>query len=360
MARLYQSVANTIRERIASGRYRAGGLLPSERQLCGEFGVSRVTIRRSLAALKYAALITSAMGTGHYVGLLAQAARGKTPATAALVVTDVAFCTFSPDRVIFAAIRARLAKAARDVTAVMLEHNDFRRQARRGNAGDVAVLFSEDRTLQRQMLGFHIPFAIVGRPHRGINAPWVDVDQRRIGYQTARHLLRLGHRRMAMLYHEPTDVGGRLWLEGMHKAFAEQGCRADPAYMFGLPQSAFGAFGEIDESVLRILGNAHGKGHVTAILASTGWLANGAIRAAAQLGLAIPRDLSLAAGETPPAPRKSAKPITACLVDYEVFGTLVAETVLELLDNPGTTAPSRIVPHRFMEGWSSIRLINGT
>ena len=61
----YQEIADSLRERIsASG---AGTLLPSEAELSGEFGVSRVTIRRALEVLRERGLVDSRQGFGWYV-----------------------------------------------------------------------------------------------------------------------------------------------------------------------------------------------------------------------------------------------------------------------------------------------------
>ena len=47
----YQQVAETLRRRILSGRYRAGDAIPSAASLERSFGVSNMTIRKALAIL---------------------------------------------------------------------------------------------------------------------------------------------------------------------------------------------------------------------------------------------------------------------------------------------------------------------
>ena len=55
--RVYRQVAARLRERITTGVYQAGSILPSEAALSAEFRVARNTIRRALEALEADGLI---------------------------------------------------------------------------------------------------------------------------------------------------------------------------------------------------------------------------------------------------------------------------------------------------------------
>jgi GntR family transcriptional regulator len=63
----YQLIADDLRERIRTGGYTSGRLLPSEANLSDEFDVSRVTVRRALEQLREAGLIDSRQGLGWFV-----------------------------------------------------------------------------------------------------------------------------------------------------------------------------------------------------------------------------------------------------------------------------------------------------
>lgn len=52
---------------LKSGTWRAGHRLPTERELCSQFNMGRSTVRRVLAQLKEAGLITQTVGSGTYV-----------------------------------------------------------------------------------------------------------------------------------------------------------------------------------------------------------------------------------------------------------------------------------------------------
>ncbi|MCW2809444.1 MAG: GntR family transcriptional regulator [Marmoricola sp.] len=64
---LHQQVRDTIAEAVASGAYAPGEKLPSERRLCEDLGVSRMTLRRALMSLVDDELLQSAAGRGWFV-----------------------------------------------------------------------------------------------------------------------------------------------------------------------------------------------------------------------------------------------------------------------------------------------------
>jgi GntR family transcriptional regulator len=64
---LYRSVHQALRERIISHAYPPGAILPSERKLIDEFGVSLITVRRAMDELVLDGLIERRQGVGSFV-----------------------------------------------------------------------------------------------------------------------------------------------------------------------------------------------------------------------------------------------------------------------------------------------------
>ncbi len=64
---LTRKVRDQLAARITSGELAAGEQLPTERELSESFGVSRVTVRRALAALNTAGLVYAIQGRGSFV-----------------------------------------------------------------------------------------------------------------------------------------------------------------------------------------------------------------------------------------------------------------------------------------------------
>ncbi len=64
---LYQQIVDYVREKICSGEYKPGQLLPSEAGFCEEFGVSRITVRNAIQLLVDEGLVTKHHGKGSFV-----------------------------------------------------------------------------------------------------------------------------------------------------------------------------------------------------------------------------------------------------------------------------------------------------
>jgi GntR family transcriptional regulator len=63
----YQQIADHLRDRVTSGAFAAGRLLPSESELVGAYAASRVTVRRALELLRDEGLVDARQGFGWFV-----------------------------------------------------------------------------------------------------------------------------------------------------------------------------------------------------------------------------------------------------------------------------------------------------
>lgn len=63
----YLKLCDTLEELIENGTYGVGSKLPSERELCHEYGLSRTTVRQALLELSSKGYIKSVQGKGTYI-----------------------------------------------------------------------------------------------------------------------------------------------------------------------------------------------------------------------------------------------------------------------------------------------------
>lgn len=66
---LYEQVFEQIKNAVRNGTYRKGDLLPSEKELMGLMGVSRVTVRQALKILSDSGIIVTRKGKGSIVAV---------------------------------------------------------------------------------------------------------------------------------------------------------------------------------------------------------------------------------------------------------------------------------------------------
>lgn len=64
---LYLQIADNLRRSIASGAFPPGGVLPTEEELCKQFGVSRYPMRQAMSLLVEEGLLVRARGKGTFV-----------------------------------------------------------------------------------------------------------------------------------------------------------------------------------------------------------------------------------------------------------------------------------------------------
>lgn len=64
---LYHQIKTLLEERIDSGEWPPGLRVPSERELCEQFGVSRITVRQAISQLVYEARLVRQQGLGTFV-----------------------------------------------------------------------------------------------------------------------------------------------------------------------------------------------------------------------------------------------------------------------------------------------------
>ncbi|PZG55545.1 LacI family transcriptional regulator [Spongiactinospora gelatinilytica] len=148
-----------------------------------------------------------------------------------------------------------------------------------------------------------LPVVVVDEPYLP-GHPFIGIDERTAGAQAARHLLDLGHRRIAAivtgLYHDgaggwcgPERRDGAIFqamrtrILGYRTAAEEAGLDWDRVPIYEVPRNLREQARQAAHEVLRLAPRP------TALLANTDILALGAMDAAADLGLRVPADLSI-------------------------------------------------------------------
>ncbi|MFD0741971.1 LacI family DNA-binding transcriptional regulator [Phytohabitans flavus] len=153
--------------------------------------------------------------------------------------------------------------------------------------GVVLVLCHLTKAQQRQLLRQRIPFVVADTDSAtSASVPTVGSNNWNGGLLAARHLLELGHRRIAVISGPEDVLCSRARVAGFRSAHDEAGVAVDPDLV------RYGNFAAHS-------GNDHGlellqrPDRPTAIFAGSDIQAMGVMRAARHLGLDVPRDLSV-------------------------------------------------------------------
>lgn len=125
---------------------------------------------------------------------------------------------------------------------------------------------------------------LVGDPDAGIDA--VGMDERRGAYKATRHLIDVGHRRIAII-DGANPQGNREKREGYQQALAEAGIPIDPALTLD-PRGQ-----SVDRGYWALDGAMSGKQRPTAVFAANDSLALGALRWCLKHQVRVPEDLAI-------------------------------------------------------------------
>ncbi|MFO1254661.1 MAG: LacI family DNA-binding transcriptional regulator [Sphingomonadaceae bacterium] len=168
----------------------------------------------------------------------------------------------------------------------------------------------------------------------------VGSDNLGAGRLAGEHLLAQGRKRIAFLgqadEHYP-EFADRY--RGLCAALEQAGVAADPA----LQRDALNSEGDGRAAVQALL--AAGV-HFDAIFAGSDLIAVGAMRALAEMGKAVPRDIAVIGFDDIPAASLTSPPLTTILQDLKIAGELLVETLLAGIED--REMPSKVIPARLV------------
>lgn len=232
------------------------------------------------------------------------------------------------------------------------EEDGYRRLAQSGRVDGLILQAprpADPRITLLSELG--VPFVVHGRAsHAPVDYNWIDMDNRRAFAHATRHLLGLGHRRIALLNGpEGMDFASRR-AAGYGDALWEADIPADPGLIrHELMTESYG-----HAATLSLLAQPDAP---TALLTSSLLVAMGARRAAEEAGLRIGKDLSIVTHDdalsylsngTDDAPL-----FTATRAPVREMGREAANMLLSAIADPGRPAEHRLLQTEFTVGPST-------
>lgn len=196
-----------------------------------------------------------------------------------------------------------------------------------------------------------IPIVAFDQKVPGLNCDFIGTDNRLASAMLTEHLLRLGHRRIAL-------IGGPA---GLHTADERRAGFHHAIENSGFPD-AVGLFingayrkSEAYAQSMRLL---TGSDRPSAVIGANNTMALSALQAMQELGFGCPQDVSLAMIDEIEWGNVMTPQITMAVQDTQEIGRLVATRLLHRILSPeGAAEPpqDRIIPPSFVPGTSTIR-----
>lgn len=171
------------------------------------------------------------------------------------------------------------------------------------------------------------------RWHPSLDGPRVLADDKDGVFRATRHLLDLGHRRIAYIGGVPAASTGRQRREGFEAALKRAGLRPEPVLQrLGAPRPAFGA-----DAIDSILAE---HPDVTAVVVAGVRQMLGVLRTVAGRGVSVPENLSLISYGDAEWFEVSRPPITAIDLPVQAMVSRATELLFELLSSRRSVRPS--------------------
>ena len=359
---LYQRIENTLRERITDGTWAVGQALPSRSRLCAEFATTRVTLDKAILGLVRVGLLHSAKGSGTFVApqnppVGTAALRFAAPPDALRIGVTLERTPGGPPEEgwddnfyfgpLFQGIRDGLLGRSVETLHAHLERAEYGNYYRdAGLDGMILIAHSlDDLPALHRLTAEGVRFVAVGlsSPDPADAAlPCVDTDNAHGACEAVRHLLGLGHRRIALVNLATANSNHHARLAGYRRAMAAAGAPVLPADTVLFPTHNSGKFeDQIEEWLLRV--RAAGT-LPTAIFACDYLMALATLRVLRRHGLCVPDDISLVAFDDPLSAAHLTPPLTTVRQPVYRLGRRAAQRLLHALPGQSGLHGTEILP----------------
>ena len=177
------------------------------------------------------------------------------------------------------------------------------------------------------------PFITIGRNPTNEQVNYVDVDNRTGVYQAVSHILRTGHRRVAVINGPQNTIGGQDRYQGYLDAMHER----------GIPVLAeLVVEGEFSDTTGYLAMKQLLPKRPDAVFVASDAMAIAAMRAIGEAGLRVPEDIAVVGFDDIPPAATCKPPLTTVRQPIQRTGCVAAEMLIDLIAHPDPQ-PRRIV-----------------
>ncbi|MGD8604389.1 MAG: LacI family DNA-binding transcriptional regulator [Anaerolineales bacterium] len=184
-----------------------------------------------------------------------------------------------------------------------------------------------------RMMNVNIPLVFAGRPFQPGQVSYIDIENVDGAYNAVTHLIRLGYKRIATIAGPEHSTAGLDRKQGYISALEDRELEIDEALIVEADFTESGGY----QAMKQLLPQ-----EPQAVFAASDIMAIGAMRAAREAGLSVPKDIAFVGFDdlplaTPPHPL-----LTTVRQPIHRFGITAVETLIDVINN-GPEPPRRIL-----------------
>lgn len=346
----YEFVEDSLFNRINTGVYPNGTLLPTEEQLTEIFGVSRQTVRKALSILEDKGIIEKKQGSGSLVKTRNPAADSGKVYVIVTYIDDYIFpgqlrgveevLSKNGFSAILSATKNRICNERRiledilndPVAGIIVE-------------GTKTALPNPNIDLYEKLAQRGIPIVFFNSFYPGLKDPlYVCADNRRGGYELAEYLLGKGHKSIASIF-KADDIQGHERYSGYISAMFDNGLFVSDSRTIWYTTETKDSLFDEPKKVLNSIGDA------TAVVCYNDEIAFMLIKLLASCGKRVPEDIAVVSFDNSSLSEMSPVKITSLSYEDKNIGRIAAGKMVDILN--GKKVGSEIIPWKLTEKESS-------
>jgi GntR family transcriptional regulator of arabinose operon len=324
---LHVQVAQILRENILTGAWKEGDSIPPEKALCAEFNIARGTLRQALQTLEAEGYLRRAQGRGTFIKLPDRTQ--DRPRQMAFVVPYVR------DSSVLDILMGFQSVAEAAGCSVVFNHvnNDKRQQdqvletlAGKGIGGIALYPIDSDYVgAIADLVRARYPLVLVDRYLKTLPTDYIITDHFGGALRGTHYMLNQGHTRVGFVTWLSPAVSMEHRYLGYMQALRERGLPLDDSLICHVE-----GYPTVDLTPLKAYLMTDNR--PTAIFAANDQIAVALYRAAASLGLSIPRDIAVVGFDNLDIAAGLEPPLTTVAQPFRALGVQAAELLLRRIN----------------------------
>lgn len=349
---LYSRIFHELRAEIDEHRLLPGDRIPTERELCEKYEVSRITARRAVQELERRHYVYRVKGKGSYVrvpgiwsDIVPYQASGQATTLLSVILPHQESNSFELLRGIESEAKRNGYYVSFHNSSPSPEHEaeiveEFVRSKRTSGLIVYPSTSHTNLSSYSRLVIEGFPLVFVDRDVDGISVPLVQAANRSGMYEMVEHLIGLGHRRIGFASSDMNRIKPvfERYL-GYCAALIDAGISVQDDYVFDeatLRTAAEGDSDEVDGAALQYRFFEAATPRPTAVVFENDFLASAFLKHAIAEGISIPDELSITGFDNLSIAEHLTVPLTTVEQSFSVIGAKACRMLISIIEKDRT------------------------